>query len=78
MTNERHVIFAGGGTGGHLYPGLAVARALIRRDPSVKPYFVGEKRMSFYFRSNPNMRIFSTKAMNICADQLHFLVQPIL
>lgn len=44
MTSERHVIFAGGGTGGHLYPGLAVARALVRRDPSLKPYFVGARR----------------------------------
>jgi UDP-N-acetylglucosamine--N-acetylmuramyl-(pentapeptide) pyrophosphoryl-undecaprenol N-acetylglucosamine transferase len=39
-----NVIFAGGGTGGHLYPGLAIARALVRLDPAVKPYFVGAQR----------------------------------
>ncbi len=39
-----NVIFAGGGTGGHLYPGLAIARALVRLDPSVKPHFVGALR----------------------------------
>jgi UDP-N-acetylglucosamine--N-acetylmuramyl-(pentapeptide) pyrophosphoryl-undecaprenol N-acetylglucosamine transferase len=39
-----NVIFAGGGTGGHLYPGLAIARALVRLDPSVHPYFVGAQR----------------------------------
>jgi len=38
------VLFAGGGTGGHLYPGLAIARALVRLDPSVRPFFVGARR----------------------------------
>lgn len=40
----RRVWFAGGGTGGHLYPGLAIARALVRRDASFAPFFIGAKR----------------------------------
>lgn len=39
-----NVLFAGGGTGGHLYPGLAIARALVRLDPRVRPHFVGAQR----------------------------------
>ena len=39
-----NVLFAGGGTGGHLYPGLAIARALVRARPDVHPYFVGAQR----------------------------------
>jgi UDP-N-acetylglucosamine--N-acetylmuramyl-(pentapeptide) pyrophosphoryl-undecaprenol N-acetylglucosamine transferase len=35
------VIFAGGGTGGHLFPGLAVAREFQRRDPMTEILFVG-------------------------------------
>lgn len=38
------VMFAGGGTGGHLYPGLAIARALVRQAPGVQPFFVGALR----------------------------------
>lgn len=34
-------MIAGGGTGGHLYPGIALARELQRRDPSTHVSFVG-------------------------------------
>jgi len=37
------VLIAGGGTGGHLYPGIAVAREIVRRDPRGAVVFVGTK-----------------------------------
>jgi UDP-N-acetylglucosamine--N-acetylmuramyl-(pentapeptide) pyrophosphoryl-undecaprenol N-acetylglucosamine transferase len=37
----RNIIIAGGGTGGHIYPGIAVARAAERLHPEFKVHFVG-------------------------------------
>ncbi|HEY8429195.1 MAG TPA: undecaprenyldiphospho-muramoylpentapeptide beta-N-acetylglucosaminyltransferase [Sandaracinaceae bacterium] len=37
----RRVIVAGGGTGGHLFPGIAVVEELRRRQPDVEVTFVG-------------------------------------
>ena len=38
------LIMAGGGTGGHLFPGLAVAREFQRRDAATEILFVGSER----------------------------------
>ena len=35
------ILIAGGGTGGHLYPGIAVARALVAAAPGTRVTFVG-------------------------------------
>ena len=37
-------LLAGGGTGGHLFPGIAIAAELRRRDPLAKMVFVGSTR----------------------------------
>lgn len=37
-------IIAGGGTGGHLMPGIAVAKELVRRDPESRILFVGARQ----------------------------------
>jgi len=38
------IVIAAGGTGGHLYPAVALAREFLRRDPKAKVLFVGTAR----------------------------------
>ncbi len=38
------VLIAAGGTGGHIFPGIALARAFLRRDPQAVIHFVGTER----------------------------------
>jgi UDP-N-acetylglucosamine--N-acetylmuramyl-(pentapeptide) pyrophosphoryl-undecaprenol N-acetylglucosamine transferase len=41
LNSIDHIVFAGGGTAGHLFPGLAVAHELRRQHPTLEMTFVG-------------------------------------
>ena len=40
---SRRIIIAGGGTGGHIFPAIAIANALKKKDNSIEILFVGAK-----------------------------------
>jgi UDP-N-acetylglucosamine--N-acetylmuramyl-(pentapeptide) pyrophosphoryl-undecaprenol N-acetylglucosamine transferase len=40
---DPHIIISGGGTGGHIFPALAIARALKRKLPGAQILFIGAK-----------------------------------
>ena len=40
---DPHIIISGGGTGGHIFPALAIARALKRKIPGAQILFIGAK-----------------------------------
>ena len=40
---SKRIIIAGGGTGGHIFPAIAIANALKKRDNSIEILFVGAK-----------------------------------
>ena len=44
MARDLYIVFAAGGTGGHLFPAIAVAGELRRRHPAAAIVFVGGKR----------------------------------
>lgn len=46
MDAQPHILISGGGTGGHVFPAIAIANALYQRNPQAKFLFVGaEGRM---------------------------------
>lgn len=44
MSEPITILLAGGGSGGHLYPGIAVAEALVAQRPGLKPVFLCTER----------------------------------
>ncbi|MBL7699513.1 MAG: undecaprenyldiphospho-muramoylpentapeptide beta-N-acetylglucosaminyltransferase [Chitinophagaceae bacterium] len=40
---SKRIIIAGGGTGGHIFPAVAIANALMRMDPTLTILFIGAK-----------------------------------
>ena len=43
-TGRRTIAFAGGGSGGHLSPGLAIAERMVEAVPNVRPIFLCSTR----------------------------------
>jgi UDP-N-acetylglucosamine--N-acetylmuramyl-(pentapeptide) pyrophosphoryl-undecaprenol N-acetylglucosamine transferase len=79
MSEGRCFFFAGGGTGGHIYPAIAVAEQLIERDSSAKIQFFCSERLidaqilsktSFSFTTLPAVGLSARQAIPFCSGFL--------
>ncbi len=43
MEAKQRIIIAGGGTGGHIFPAIAIANAILKQEPQTEILFVGAK-----------------------------------
>jgi UDP-N-acetylglucosamine--N-acetylmuramyl-(pentapeptide) pyrophosphoryl-undecaprenol N-acetylglucosamine transferase len=43
-SKKMRIVIAGGGTGGHLFPGIAIAEEFLKRDAQTKIIFIGTKK----------------------------------
>lgn len=79
MNTPRTYLFAGGGTGGHLFPGIAVAEQLQQIDPEARLLFVGsskELEQSILARKQLNHRPLPVESMaTLKRRPLRFVIQ---
>ena len=69
------IVFAGGGTGGHLFPGISIAEYFHKMQPFCKIKFIGTKRMKKKFYQKQTVSFF-TPAKDDCIE--FFLFQNLL
>jgi len=79
MSEGRWFFFAGGGTGGHIYPAIAVAEQIIERDKSAKIHFFCSGRAidaqllsktSFSYTALPAVGLSARQAIAFCSGFL--------
>ena len=47
MEKELRIIISGGGTGGHIFPAVSIANAIIELRPDAEILFVGAEAVSY-------------------------------
>ena len=75
MNPGKHIYFAGGGTGGHIYPALAVAQELLKTAPSCKvTFFCSERPIDARILSHTNFRFISLPVMGFSKNPYQALL----
>ena len=62
-SKSKNIIIACGGTGGHIYPGLATAHVLQQRGHNVTLWLSGQRDVEKHVASNNSIKIFHTRAV---------------
>ena len=66
------ILFAGGGTGGHVFPAVAVAQAVLARDPTAQILFALPKGRENYLKGTP----WEGKTVTVAAPRFDHLKRP--
>ena len=61
------VIISGGGTGGHIFPAIAIANAIKKRYPEADILFVGAEPIIAIFRDDPDVLAVGVRALRLQA-----------
>lgn len=87
MTNQRKggltVVITGGGTGGHIFPGIAVAQEICGRDLLTRVVFIGTERkmdkqaMQIYGFETETIRCMALKGKGILAKLKALMLLPV-
>jgi len=59
----KNIIIACGGTGGHIYPGLATAQVLLQRGHAVTLWLSGQRDVEKHVANQNSLKIFHTRAV---------------
>ncbi len=45
MSNKKRIFFTGGGTGGHVFPGISIIQKLKELDNEIEFFWIGKKNL---------------------------------
>ncbi len=67
MSNKKRIFFTGGGTGGHVFPGISIIQKLKELDNEIEFFWIGKKKSieEKLIKEQNNINLFRFHAGNL-------------